>query len=119
MALDIEFRYRNDDPWMPTYHAYEIIRPYLQPDSTASAADTAAQINALTPDKGEIPNGGKSEESASFLLEFWEVFISVAQQIPYDHPSQDRLLELAKSLAGLTTPANDVSAKPFHLHRAY
>ena len=107
MALEITLRYRDDDPWEVVVKAFEIISPYLQPGSTASAASTATQIDALTPGKRQSGNE-EVEESSSFLLEFWEVFLGIAKQLPYDHPSQDRLVDLAKELTRLATPSSEV-----------
>jgi len=84
MALHVEFRYRDNEPWIVVRDAFDIMATYLQPDNYLSAREAAEQIDKVKPSKRVL----NDEESASFLLEFWEVVIATARQIPHDHQAQ-------------------------------
>ena len=43
----------------------------------------------------------ENEEPESFLFEMWGVVISVAEQIPWDHPEQVRLVKFIRTLKDL------------------
>ena len=52
-------------------------------------------------------NGEEVEEATSFLLEFWSTIGELARQIPHDHPSQDKMMDILKELQAL--PVVEVS----------
>ncbi|OCL09783.1 hypothetical protein AOQ84DRAFT_387930 [Glonium stellatum] len=115
MASHLVLKLRDDDPWIVAKKAFDIVAAYLQPDSSASATETAACLDALTPTKRQLCEGEESEQPGSFLLEFWETFVVIVRQVPHDHPSQKRLVELVKELDRLAaTSAESVWA---HLQR--
>ncbi len=92
----------DDDPWIIEQKTFEILNSYLQPSSTTSATAAAQGIDNLTPMKRPDQGDGKEiEEPESFMWETWGIFIEIAKQIPRDHPSQDRLVELVKALSSL------------------
>ena len=112
MAPRLAFRYRDDDPWPVVKQAFNIIVPYLQADCDTSASLVAERLAALTPARRELAVGERKETSASFLLEFWEVFIGIARQVPYDDSSsQERVARLLQELETLDTPSAEVSTK--------
>ena len=113
MASQLVFRYRDDEPWPVVKDAFDIIKPYLQLNSDLSATETATRLDTLTPSKRSLAVGELREKSASFLLEFWEVFVEIAKQLPYDDPSQNRLVELLQQLNLLQTPDSTVSNLPY------
>lgn len=110
MAPTLTFRSRDNDPWEVAVSAFDIIAPYLRQEGTVSAASIAAQVDSLTPGKRQTSDE-EVEGTASFLLEFWEMFIGIAKQLPYNDPSQDRLMALTKELEVLTTPSSEVRGK--------
>lgn len=77
-----------------------ILNNSLQPDSQLSAPEAAAGINELTPMKREA-NGKEAEEPESRCLEFWRTISELVKQIPHDHPSQDKMVEIIKELKAL------------------
>ncbi len=87
------------EPWIIELHVFDILNEYLQPSSATSPTAAAQKIDSLFPLNRE--EQGKKEEPESFLWEIWELFGRVAQQIPWKHPSQDRLAELVKALCDL------------------
>lgn len=75
-----------------------ILQDYLQPDSKTSLESAVQSILSLIP------------ENASLLTEVYYlglVFLELAEQIPYDHPSQIKLARVVEELsrsAKLTEP---------------
>jgi hypothetical protein len=112
MASYLDLALRDDDPWIVAKKAFDIVAAYLQPDSSASATETAASLDALTPLKRQLSEGEKAEQLESFLLEFWETYVVIARQVPHDHPSQERLVELAKELNRQPTASIEVRTIP-------
>lgn len=117
MALRIEFRYRDDDPWPIVKNAFDIIEPFLQPGSRISVADTAARVDTLSPPRNPLAMGEESYTCAGFLLELFEIVVDIARQLPYNDPSQQRLVQLLEELAALDTPHLEVSAPMSHTAR--
>ncbi|OQV10035.1 hypothetical protein CLAIMM_14090 [Cladophialophora immunda] len=96
-----ELAIKGGGQWIVTDTIFNIIVAYVQPSSPASALDTAVILDSLTPSKRRLVEGEKAEQPGSFLLEFWETFLCLAQQVPYDHPSQERLVQLVMELQSL------------------
>ncbi|KAJ5425964.1 hypothetical protein N7465_001034 [Penicillium sp. CMV-2018d] len=90
----------DDDPWIVQRKYFMILNNSLQPDSQVSAAEAAAGINELTPMNREA-NGEEAEEPESWCLEFWGTINELVKQIPHDHPSQDKMVEIIKELIAL------------------
>lgn len=88
-----------DDPL--AYQTLHILQDFLQPSSRLTIKDTAHSILALLP---------KNAPYSTEIWSFGETCIEIAEQIPYDHPSQLKLAalfeELGKSskFGGLTKP---------------
>ncbi|KAI5920378.1 hypothetical protein F4810DRAFT_702957 [Camillea tinctor] len=66
---------------------FGILNAYLQPSSTTSAASAAAAFAALPRTLDE-----------EFLWGLWKNVIRVAEQLPHDHPAQDRLVLFLQEL---------------------
>ncbi|KMQ45745.1 hypothetical protein HL42_3586 [Trichophyton rubrum] len=94
------------DPWIVHRNLFEVLNGYLQPGSCTAPSAAAKEIDDLTPDKRQSDGGKPKEDHESFLLEIWESIIEIAKQIPSDHASQDRLVELIKALTEL--PATEI-----------
>ncbi|KAJ5446879.1 hypothetical protein N7445_001700 [Penicillium cf. griseofulvum] len=90
----------DDDPWIVEQKYFMILNNSLQPSSQVLAAEAAARINELTPMNREA-NGEEAEEPESWCLEFWGTINELVKQIPYDHPSQDKMVEIIKELKAL------------------
>ena len=95
----------DDDPWIIEQKTFDILNDYLQPDSRTSATAAAKDLDALTPMKREALDE-KAEHPESFLLETWGTFIAIVKQIPSDHQSQDRMIQMMKEL--IVLPPNEV-----------
>ncbi|KAF8189014.1 hypothetical protein BJ912DRAFT_1059281 [Pholiota molesta] len=74
---------------------FPILDAYLQPSSVISATTAAEAIAKL------FPPGLVDYTS---LLRLWDLFIEVVEQIPWQHPSQDKLVALIKTLRDLPDP---------------
>lgn len=70
--------------------AFPILRDFLQPDSEQSLNPTSISILTLLAD--EDPNGKP-------MLFLGELFIELAEQIPYSHPSQLKLARLLQQMS--------------------
>lgn len=49
----------------------------------------------------EEENSTGKESPESFLWEMWDLVLRVGQQVPYDHPSQEKLAQLLKELKNM------------------
>ncbi|XXG96908.1 hypothetical protein Hte_003199 [Hypoxylon texense] len=85
---------------------FDILNAYLQPGSSVSAAQTAAAISRLAPE----PSEGQPmiEVDDGFFFGLWENLIWVAEQIPHDHPAQDKLVRAVRELTLLPKPGTTV-----------
>lgn len=90
----------DDDPWIVEQKYFNILNDCLQPASQLSAAEAAARINELTPMNREA-NGEEAEHPESWCLEFWGTVSEIVKQIPHDHPSQDKMVEIIHELKAL------------------
>lgn len=93
---------QDPNPWRVEQKAFDILNEYLQPASTTPPEAAAQGIDSLAPMKRARPDEVQDKESPeSFLSEIWSLFIAVAKQVPHDHPSQDRLVNLVKALCAM------------------
>lgn len=87
--------------------AFNIVDTFLNSKSTdeesvaVESLKAAQRLHLLTPARRPREGGEPIESIESFLLEFWEVIINIAEQIPVDHPAQDSLVELVRALSNL------------------
>ena len=103
-AAPLEFELRDDDPWHISERAFEILTEFVSgtaAETNTDAAVTAAELNSLSPAKRTLNDGETAEETTSFLLEFWQVFVLVAKQIPCDSRLQGRAVQLVQALKAL------------------
>lgn len=85
---------------------FNLLNDYLQSASTISALDTAQALDSLFPthrSDEDQPQGEPREPPESFLLHMWPLSLNIAAQIPHDHPAQDKLAELVKTLKSLVS----------------
>ena len=81
---------------------FHILNTYLQPNTTLSPSNVAQEIDKLFPlNRPREEDTRENEEPESFLFEMWEVIISVAEQIPWKHSGQTRLVEVIQALKDL------------------
>ncbi|PKX97265.1 DUF3632 domain-containing protein [Aspergillus novofumigatus IBT 16806] len=95
-SLSLESRAK---PNSPEHRIFNILNDYLQPSSTTPPREAAQTIHALTPKAGSTPE--ENSDLEDFLWYTWGTIIKVAKQIPHDHPSQDRLVDLIRALTEL------------------
>jgi hypothetical protein len=74
---------------------FRILEEYLQPSSSTTSSAAAQNIHGLAE---PLLYGSNTDDLEDFVWEFWGIFLNVAKQIPYDSPSQERLIELVKAL---------------------
>ncbi|EAL91609.1 hypothetical protein KXW98_007937 [Aspergillus fumigatus] len=95
-SLSLEYRAEHSSPEL---HVFNILNDYLQPSSTTPPSEAAQSIHALTPKAASTQED--SSDLEGFLWSTWGSIIKVAKQIPYNHPSQDRLVDLIHALTKL------------------
>ncbi|KAI9934108.1 hypothetical protein AWENTII_000474 [Aspergillus wentii] len=100
---------KDTDPWIGEQKVFEILNEYLRPSSTTTPAIVAQRIDQLTPMKrNELGTRKEMESPESFMWGIWSYFITLAKQIPYDHPSQDRLVAVVYALSELPSTTVDI-----------
>jgi hypothetical protein len=93
---------------------FNILNDYLQPSSTTAPSEAAQAIHALTPKAGSTQE--ENNDLENFLWSTWGAIIKIAKQIPHNHPSQDRPVDLIHALTELpptTVSIWSVSVSPF------
>lgn len=84
---------------------FSTLNEYLQPSSEVPPAIAAQEITQLYPtDPASQQPGTYDTEAYDFLLRLWELFIAIAEQIPWQHSSQDKVIELVKAIRDLPNP---------------
>ncbi|KAF8803326.1 hypothetical protein BYT27DRAFT_7340991 [Phlegmacium glaucopus] len=78
--------------------------PLNLPNATLSPTNAAQEIDKLFPLNRPREEDRESEGPESFLFEMWGVVTSVAEQIPWNHPGQTRLVEVIQALKDLPGP---------------
>ncbi|KAK2875606.1 hypothetical protein FQN49_001566 [Arthroderma sp. PD_2] len=100
------------DPWIVHQKLFDVLNEYLQPSSSTGSPSAAKVIDSLTPNKRQgldpSDDAKPKEECESFLLETWGTFIEIARQIPSEHASQDRLVDLVKALSELPSTSAEI-----------
>jgi hypothetical protein len=87
------------------HKVFSILAAYLQPSSAISATTAAEEIDKLyKPSPSPV-----LEDYFESLSHFWEIFVFVIDQIPWQHPSQDKAVALIKTLRDLPNPATIAS----------
>jgi len=94
----------NEQPWVINQRIFHILNTYLQPNATLSPTNAAQEIDKLFPLNRPREEDRENEGPESFLFEMWGVVISVAEQIPWKHPGQTRLVEVIQALRDLPGP---------------
>ncbi|KXJ88603.1 hypothetical protein Micbo1qcDRAFT_18230 [Microdochium bolleyi] len=108
MSADLAVSLRDDEPWHVSQKVFDIISTYIQNDDQSDPAESAKELDKLTPGNRALQEIEPVESYLSFLLEFWEVFLKIARQVPHDHPAQNQLVRLVVELKGL--PTTDVES---------
>lgn len=70
--------------------AFAILRDFLQPDSNESLSSVSTSILALLPDH---------DTEGTLIWALGELCIELAEQIPYFHPSQLKLVRLLQHMS--------------------
>ena len=78
---------------------FGILNKYLQPSSSTSPTDAAWQLHNGLPFTNQNIDWKESPEC--LLGEFGDLVFRLAQQIPHDHPSQEKFVQLIVALQGL------------------
>ncbi|KAA8647173.1 hypothetical protein EYZ11_003851 [Aspergillus tanneri] len=84
----------------------EVLDNFLQNLSPDSIRVATQEIDKLNPAR-HLQEGCKVPDNdlEEFLWQTWDAFISVARQVPHDHPFQDRMVDLVEALT-LLPPLN-------------
>lgn len=95
LNLVIDFPEDEDEPWVIERKISDVLSEYLQPTSQASPPEVALKFNEL------FQLNQRENEKANpegFLWQLWDIAFNLAEQVPYNHASQDRLVELIAAL---------------------
>lgn len=97
----IDSLHKDDDPWLIEWMMFHALNGYLQPGGHLTAEEVALCLDALLPDNrpntADDPKEDR-EETASFICELSDLIWKIAKQIPHDHESQDKLVQLIPAL---------------------
>ncbi|THC91259.1 hypothetical protein EYZ11_009278 [Aspergillus tanneri] len=105
--------YATDNPGQSELELFTIIQEYLQSADVKSPAAVAQNINDLIPTRRTSDsNINYSDDVERFLWSTWGIFTHVAKQVPHNHPSQDRLVELIRSLTFLVPITVEIWEEP-------
>ncbi|KAE8154851.1 hypothetical protein BDV25DRAFT_82920 [Aspergillus avenaceus] len=91
----LSFSKRENSTWELETKLYEFVTEYVQPSSTTIASDAAAKINEWAKESQS------ANDLENFLWQTWGLVIEIAEQIPCDHPAQERLVHLIQALRKL------------------
>ncbi|KAK6955718.1 hypothetical protein Daesc_003361 [Daldinia eschscholtzii] len=95
MAGKIELQQQNIKGGILSDEAiFNTLNDYLQLDSSVSATQVATAISKLAPD----PENGSKTLGDGFFFSLWKDLISIAEQIPYGHFAQDKLVKVLREL---------------------
>lgn len=72
---------------------FEILNEYLQPGSTTTPSAAAKAIDQLHPEI-RPDDGTRKEHVSAYHANTWDMFMALARQIPHDHLSMGRLVEV-------------------------
>ncbi|KAI1084810.1 hypothetical protein F5B20DRAFT_523289 [Whalleya microplaca] len=73
---------------------FNIFNDYLKTDSAVSAAQVATDVSNLAPK----PNAEERTLESDFFWQLWGDIIAVVEQVPHDHPGQDKLVKFMREL---------------------
>lgn len=90
--------------------AFPILNDYIQPDSKTSLATASAAIIDFLPD--DLKRSDPKEHS---IMSLAELCVKLAEQIPYSHPGQLRLVHLLQQVAKSPKAATRVSNRDIPL----
>ena len=102
--LNLVLQSSDNEPWIINQKIFNILNTYLQPNADQTPANAAQEIGKLSPLKRPREEDKENEDPAIFLFEMWDVVVSLAEQIPWNHPGQNRLVELIQALRDLPEP---------------
>jgi len=94
----------NKQPWVINQRIFHILNTYLQPNATLLLTNATQEIDKLFLLNHPREEDRENEDLESFLFKMWGVIISVAEQIPWKHPGQTRLVEVILALKDLPGP---------------
>lgn len=95
-GIELQQKYQDGEALIQE-NVFDIFNDYLRPGSSVSAAQTATAISQLAPK----PSEGETtlDVDDGFFFGLWESVIGVAEQIPHDHPAQDKLVRAVRELS--------------------
>ncbi|TFK60206.1 hypothetical protein BDN72DRAFT_829052 [Pluteus cervinus] len=103
MTLELNLELWAGDEGEPTIieqKSFDLLSSYLAPDSTIDVSAAAQELHHVFL---ECSQGEGPESLEGLLSELWDLVGSVAQQIPFDHRRQDKLVQLLGALKDVET----------------
>ena len=90
-----------DEPWVVNQQIFDVLVVSLRPGTIQTPTDAAKAIDQLFPLNRPKEGDQENEEPASFLFEMWGVVVDIAEQIPWNDPRQDSLVDIIRALRDL------------------
>ncbi|KAL4066181.1 hypothetical protein J3A83DRAFT_4098949 [Scleroderma citrinum] len=95
---------------------FDILNEYLSPSSSTSPMDAAWQFNNGLPFNSPDVESEEMESIDCLLGEIWDLVFRLAQQIPHNHPSQERFVQFILALRDLPVDIKvSIGKDPDHL----
>ncbi|KAJ0114871.1 hypothetical protein J7T55_004613 [Diaporthe amygdali] len=105
LKLIIDTLHEDDDPWDIEWMMFNVLNDFLQPDTKLSVDEAARCLDAIVPDNRPNEPGQEKEPALNWMLEMSDLIWKVAKQMPCDHESQDKLVQLLGALRRLPITA--------------
>ncbi|KIJ70162.1 hypothetical protein HYDPIDRAFT_23299 [Hydnomerulius pinastri MD-312] len=84
-----------EEPTEQSKQIFDFLNDYLQPSSTLSLTEATEKLDRCSP----LHHPGCDEQWSFWFM--WRYIIQIAAQVPYRHPSQDKLATLISALKNL------------------
>lgn len=101
LELTIEDFSKTSEPQAVDQQAFLVLRDFLQPDSETALNVASASILNMLPEE---------DPKELSILSLSELCIELAEQIPYSHPSQMKLVRLLQQVAQSPKAVTNVSS---------
>lgn len=91
------------DPTIEPFSRFDTLRRYLE-DGTATAENAAVQVTASINGPVSATYPMLDDDVAGGVSNLWATLFAITEQIPYDHPWQDKLVALVTAIKNLPSP---------------
>lgn len=107
MDLQLHSTVDDDEDRPPMKEIYALLEDFLTAQPEVSIASAARDLDAL----GSKLQIEEHAEPYVFIMRFWEVLVPLVYQLPYDHPSQERVVKLLSEFSSFDVAGNEVGKR--------